>query len=174
MVKMTKKYYSTNNEEIDANYMKIAVQSFFRYKKQYKLTCTEYCYKDVVAFKGSDFIEVEVKISKSDLKADLHKPKHKKYVKGSETQKANYPNEFYYAFPKELYQDEEVKEIVEKLNPKYGIIIVKDIYDVMIVKFATKLHDIKFRTTLKDDVIARLTSENINLRQKLYNIQHNI
>ena len=79
---------------------------------------------DVLGINEAKMIEIEVKISKSDLLNDIKKYKHQNYngtQYGSQWQKRWIPTHFYYAVPSELIQD--CKEYLEKHKlDKYGII----------------------------------------------------
>ena len=74
---------------------------------------------DVIVLNKSNFIqEFEVKTGKSDLcTAELCKLKH-------ESWKAFYPDYFSFAVPTELVED--ALKVIEKLNPKYGLIEIQD------------------------------------------------
>ena len=114
------------NPKITADFMKIALSSYFRFKNQYKMVCTEFLLKDVIAYDMKDkFVEVEVKISMVDFHKDKQKPKHKKYL-STRTKKDKQPTLFYYAFPAEMYKEykEEIIKQIDEINPKYSIISV--------------------------------------------------
>jgi len=98
---------------------------------------------DVISISKSDFIyEYEVKISRSDFKADFKKPKHtliteKKFIK--ETKKDIFylvPNYFYFVVPENLVNVEEVPEYA-------GLIYVTEKQDYNIVKKAPIIHKTK-------------------------------
>ena len=74
--------------------------------------------------KNDIIIEVEVKITKSDLwKGEAKKPKHKFY-KNPNNHYYHVPNKFYICVPTILI--EEAKKWVEATNNKYGIINYKN------------------------------------------------
>ena len=89
---------------------------------------------DVISISKSDYIyEYEVKISRSDFKADFKKPKHnliteKKFIK--ETKKETFylvPNYFYFVVPENLITVEEIPEYAGLMyvNEKGGYDIIK-------------------------------------------------
>lgn len=161
------------NPKITADFMKIALTSYFRFKKQYKMVCTEFLLKDVIAYNMKDkFIEVEVKISMVDFHKDKSKPKHKKYL-STRTKKDKQPTLFYYAFPTEMYNQnkKEIDKQIEEINPKYGIILVSNLNTVSCARPAEQLHTKELNSKLTTEIIARLSSENINLRKKVYDFK---
>jgi hypothetical protein len=98
---------------------------------------------DVISISKSDYIyEYEVKISRSDFKADFKKPKHnliteKNFIK--ETKKETFylvPNYFYFVVPENLISIDEV--------PSYaGLIYVTETQDYNIIKKAPVIHKTK-------------------------------
>lgn len=161
------------NPEITTDFMKVALTSYFRFQKQYKMVCTEFLLKDVVAYDMKDkLIEVEVKISMVDFYKDKSKPKHKKYS-STRTKKDKQPTYFYYAFPYDMYwqNQEEIEKQISELNTKYGILLVKNITQVDCLQVAKRLHDKELNKKLSTEIVARLSSENINLRKKLYDFK---
>jgi len=133
-------------------------------------------------------IEVEVKISKADIKAEFsdknkycnkYKKHYKRYNNAEnifktyeETRKLdnttmNIPNLFYVAVPQELL--EFAKAEVNKINPKYGVITVKDGGGrdcVFIMKDAKKLHTYKPNAKTVKMIGKRCSSELCTLRSK--------
>ncbi len=161
------------NPKITADFMKIALSSYFRFKNQYKMVCTEFLLKDVIAYDMKDkFVEVEVKISMVDFHKDKQKPKHKKYL-STRTKKDKQPTLFYYAFPAEMYKEykEEIIKQIDEINPKYGILVVDNINSVTCIRSAKQLHEKELTKRLSTEIIARLSSENINLRKKVYDFK---
>ena len=73
-----------------------------------------------------------------------------------------------------MYEDEECVKFIEKLNPKYGIMVVGELGQIFIKKGAMFLHKEKLQERDKERIIARLSSENICLRQKLYDIRNEL
>lgn len=113
--------------KINADIIKATLCRYFR-DKQF-IPCTEFRFNkykvtgesnaDVMAFdfKNGELIEAEVKISRSDLKNDILKPKHKENPK---------VNRFYYCVPRDLYDD--AVALAKSINIKYGVIIYDEYY----------------------------------------------
>ncbi len=114
--------------KLTSRVIKYILMSKYRFKDQ--LMATSECvvpgggYGDVVTYdlKSKRMMEIEIKISKGDLRNDLKKGKHAKYTK---------PNnkcglqKFYYAVP--TFMVEYCKDFLDKHNFPYGIIeIVED------------------------------------------------
>jgi len=153
--------------KITAKHIKTALLCYFRYKRQH-IAATEVAiglsYSDVLSADDCEIYEVEVKISKSDLKkesTDLRKRrKHARIVSGA----YGTPHRFYFAVPIELL--EETRKFVESLNPKFGIIIYdhnkRNLYKkVRVVKRAKLLESTypdRYKV-LKDYIIKRACSE---------------
>ena len=55
----------------NSDYMKIVIASLYRFVLNYKYTTTEFDLKDVCACNKNYSVEIECKISKSDLKNEL-------------------------------------------------------------------------------------------------------
>lgn len=156
---------------INSDFMKIVVASYYRFKLHYIYTCTEFDFMDVCACNGNSLIEIECKISKSDLKKELDKPKHKYYKVGN----LSYffiPNKYYIAITQKMYEDKECVEFIKNLNPNYGIIVISDWREPHFMLEAKKLHKEKVTRKTIDNIILRATSENIGLRKKLYDLKN--
>lgn len=154
--------------KITSDFMKIVVASYYRFKLHYYYTCTEYDFMDVCACNGKKFVEIECKISLSDLKKDKLKPKHLFYSGQKKSKYATIPNRFYYCITREMYENEKCLKFIEELNPNYGIFIVENWREPIRVKEAKNLHQENVNQNTIDDIIKRITSENIGLRKKLY------
>ena len=98
---------------------------------------------DVISISKSNYIyEYEVKISRSDFKADFKKPKHaliteKKFIK--ETKNETFyltPNYFYYVVTENLIKEEEIPEYA-------GLMYVTEKGDFNIIKKAPLIHKTK-------------------------------
>lgn len=163
---------------MDSQEIKVAVSHYLRFKRQYEIVATEYRFKvdrkayyaDIIAYNDNEVIELEVKISKQDLYAESKKSKHEYYQRG----KAKFiPNRFYFVLTLELYSNIDVRNYIESLNNKYGIILVAGNYCDRIVevrKDAKKLHDRKPDKEISKKVIKKLSAENIYLREKLIDL----
>lgn len=156
---------------VNSDYMKIIVASFFRYNRQCKYTAIEFQRMDVCAVSNDNLIEIECKISKSDLKKELTSPtkkkKHRTYKTYSKSNRA-IPNSYYFAIPRYMYADEECIRIIRQIDDRYGIIIVDDWLHIDIVKYAKKLHDKPIEQKFKENIVARISSDNITQRINKY------
>ena len=150
---------------VNSDCMKIAVAAFFRYNRGCEFTAIEFQRMDVCAISNDLLTEIEIKISKNDLKNELKsqtkRMKHQAYKENLKRRNKINPNMFYFAITKELYEDKECLEIIEKFNENYGIIVVEDIEHLDIVKYPKKLHESKIIQKFKDKITARLSSDNI-------------
>lgn len=90
---------------MDSKYIKAALSANFRFKKQCKWMATEVgkFSADFLAISksGKDLIEVEVKVSKTDLANDFKKRKHMVY---SDKRDKWTPNYFFFAVPPHLVE----------------------------------------------------------------------
>lgn len=165
-------YNKNKNIIINSDMMKIVIASHFRYRLKYKYTCTEYNFMDVCACNKKKLTEIEVKISKSDLKNDSKKWKHSfysgEYKKGG---RKIIPNKFYYAITDKLYRDPECVKFIKNLNENYGIIVISDWREPYFAKRAKSLHTFNIEEKFLNKIIDRITSENICLRKKLYELK---
>ena len=118
---------------------------------------------DILCYNKNEVIEVEIKISKSDLLHDIEKKKHLKYSVGKVW---NMPNKFYYCVPYQLEKD--ALNLIKKINPNYGLIIIdtnleKD--NIVFIKRAKCLKE-KIEPKMPYYINYRCSSELINLRLK--------
>ena len=98
---------------------------------------------DVISISKSDFIyEYEVKISKSDFKADFKKPKHtlikeSKFIKESKSETLYLvPNYFYFVVPENLISIDDIPEYA-------GLIYITEQQTFNIIKKAPIIHKTK-------------------------------
>jgi hypothetical protein len=106
---------------MDSNHIKTALYNYFRFKKGCYYLATEVGYfnSDFLAVSKKGLIEIEVKTSKSDFKADFKKEKHKIYETGTSPWT---PTFFYFAVPEEL-----ASFAAGKLaGTKYGILVINE------------------------------------------------
>lgn len=144
---------------------------YLRFKRDYSLIATEVGKKkknfaDVLATNFKEIVEIEVKISSSDLNNDFKKEKHARYA-NPRTQYT--PNKFYFAVPEHLKD----KALDLTKGTSYGVMIVsekplkgftKESY-ISIAKNAIKLKD-RYCRKLEKEILMRSTSELIRLRIK--------
>jgi len=156
--------------KMDSDYIKTMIMSNFRFSKQFSFVATEVMYADVLSISKDDkkLIEVEVKISKSDLLSDFAKFKHELYRKA---QGDFVPHEFYYCVPNELVG--EALKMTE--DTPYGVMECRkwrgDLRassdKILVRKRAKKLHKNEIPSTVKNTIVARMASELINCKLKL-------
>ena len=108
---------------------------------------------DVISLnKAGNITEFEVKISRSDFKADKKKRKFKYY------EQKNFslmPNRFYYACPEGLIQPEEI--------PSYAGLIYFNGEELAIIKSAPLIHKIKHDIDKIKSKIIRIQTERMYL-----------
>ena len=111
-------------------------------------------------------VEIETKISISDLKNEFSKRTKKAKHSFYESSRAadNKPNYFYFAMPEALL-DKARLVIDEHANPDYGILAVDDLHKVRVAKRAKALNKSK-NTRLKHTLFMRACSELTTLRSK--------
>ena len=151
--------------KINSYNIRAILMSYYRFDRQYvscsevKTDCRELA--DVVVSTKTNMIEIEIKVSKSDLvRGEAKKVKHKK------EDGERVVNKFFVCVPTELV--EVAKEWVGEVNPKYGIIeFINSLADkyfcgkgrdyIHIVKNAQLLQP-KYKTILKERMFKRLSS----------------
>jgi len=101
--------------------------------------------------------EFEIKISKSDFKADLKKPKHKAYG-----EKGNTPNYFWYCCPKGLLVVDDMP------NDSYGLLYIIG-KQVKIIRRAKLLHKNKCSDKQKQRVLLSMMHRYWQLKNKIDN-----
>lgn len=146
--------------------IKAEALAWLRFVKMMPIVCTEVgtWNADVFGCSPTTSIEVEVKVSRSDLLAEFRnkKAKHSVYSNANGTLRS-VPNYLYYMVPKEL--EEDALEIVGRESPKSGVIVFDDSdghlagKNSKIVKSATKLHGTKPSQKLVRTAVLRMSSE---------------
>lgn len=111
--------------KITAFELKLALLEYYRFGRQW-ITVDEFNGADVIVDTGSETIEIEVKLCKSDLtNGERNKRlKHLAYKAGRQYRRCH-PNKYLFCVPVELI--EVAKQMVVELNPKYGIIAFNDL-----------------------------------------------
>jgi hypothetical protein len=108
-----------------AKHIKTSLLSYYRFKRGFLCVDEASCaggLSDVLVDTGKDIIDIEVKISKSDLiRGEAKKSKHKLY-KICDGKKYS-PNKYILCVPEKL--KEVAEEWVNDTNKNYGIIIYK-------------------------------------------------
>lgn len=155
--------------QVISKHLKIALMSYFRFKKQ--CVCADEVsgvvrgHADILVDTQSEIIEVEVKVSRSDLSNESKKPKHQR-IKEIEINK-NYsnwtPNRFYLCVPKNL--EEDAKIWIQQINFKYGLLIYREGYPwedrILCVRKAQLLKE-SYNKGAFNIIVRRLCSSVIN------------
>lgn len=161
--------------------LKLALMEKYRFQQQ-QIVAEECNDCDILSDNGKIITEIEVKMSKSDLKAEdnkrlFRKPKHVLYANSKAW---IVPNKFYFCVPS--YMTEFTIEYAKSLNSKYGVIEFDDkkFLDklpnkrysnhgtfVRVVKRAGKLHD-KYSLKYARMVALRACTKSISLMQNVY------
>lgn len=148
--------------------LKNILLSYLRFERQLIYLSTESgsYNSDILASDGNYSYEIETKIDKYDLKADMLKKKHKIY-KDLEVHKYRgraVPNYFFFAVTEDL--KDLALDIGYELNPRYGIIVVKPyskLYRYEVVRSAKRLHNNPILATELGAIIRRMSSQLCNL-----------
>ena len=135
---------------ITADKIKASVAEYYRYKRGYAFVAFEadcdllpYMARaraDVLIITKSRYlIEVEVKLTMSDLRKDQYKPKHRQFKSPLPDQlvpQRNPTHWFYFAVPKEIAN--KAVEVCEKIYPYAGVIGTDGVsqYDVVFYRKA--------------------------------------
>lgn len=152
-------------------HIKHALMYYFRFDRQW-LCASECMDNDVMVFTGKYILEVEVKISKSDLwHGEAKKDKHKWYRRDASVSayfhKTYTPNKFYVCVP--VAMESEAIRWVDQVNPRYGVITCRERdkipYAVDIVRYAEKLTE-EVNDRIRAKVLKRVCAENITMRGK--------
>ena len=174
---------------VTANVLKTAIMSFYRFKKGHWV-CTELTYPqgiaDVIAIdtKTGEVIEIEVKISKSDLLSEnIHKKEKHEFLESyNKTIPAENihcyidnpaPNKFYFLVPS--YLVDVANDYCEEMNPKYGVLKFNENSHARLpentityIRQGRKLHSDNVSQYFKDALIKRVCNDNIVLNRKMY------
>ena len=156
---------------------------YLRYKRRAYLVATEVkynrCRSDILAVFNNKIHEIEVKISKADLKKDFEKTltvgykrsrqhlnKHAAYI-SKEPSNRFVPHYFCFAVPEELV---EYATAMCKDYPQYGIWCwapgLKD--KMRVVKSPKPLNEAPLNRKVMEKILKRATSELVKVRMKLY------
>lgn len=158
-----------------------SLMGWLRFGKQYHYVAREAgmysC--DVLGANTKNVIEVEIKVTRSDFKADWKKYKHQDYKKRKHSHTHTYPsghqskwkqhipNQFYFACPEHM-KDFAIEQVKEH-GPEYGVIILRDNVTeipnylmwqgLKVVKKATFMHRKPPEPGLLTDIAARMSSD---------------
>lgn len=147
--------------------VKAVVLAYYRYKRGYFVsteTHVSHGIADVLAV-SKDLkisVEIEVKVSKSDLKNEwINKSTKHSRLQDDTNRYGLIPNYFYFAMPSALYSEALQDSIDLNGHTSYGIIIVNDNHQVEIVKQAKRLNK-STNKQLAHNLFLRATSELVN------------
>ena len=161
-------------DKITSRHIKLALLEYFRYRRQFIVSTEVFTaggIGDIVAHNDKTYIEVEIKISKSDLYNELRNKKHKHNFCFKEYDNGHYrvPNKFYFCVPIDLV--DKAKSLIKKLNPKYGLMVyLGDSYHsisaISVIKPAGYIHKNSVPEIVKYKILKRLSSEVIGFYKK--------
>lgn len=157
-------------KDINSYYIKTLLMEYWRFQRQC-LCADEIHYgrylADIIVLTQTNYIhEIEIKCSKQDLcSLELKKQKH------NDMTKTYYPNYFSFAVPTPLIDD--AKLIIEKINPKYGLIEINMLGflspTICIRKSPKQLHNnIQNLEKWKKKIIFRLSSALIGYMKRTH------
>lgn len=168
---------------INSNTIKASLLSYYRFKRGYicvdECQCTSYEISDILVDTGKAILDIEIKISKSDLiRGEARKKKHEYYKKVEKfpyAGKRRHPNKFFICVPENL--KEVAIQWVEETNKNYGIIIYtppKEFryqrldfeYNLQFIKHAKSFNSCYDKEYFQEVIAKRLTSAYINNKQK--------
>lgn len=152
---------------MDSSILKTEAMCWLRYGKKMPYVCTEggYWSADVLGVCDQFSVEVEVKVSKADLKREFQTKtsKHYLYANAEGEPARQVPNYFYFYVPPDL--EEDAAKIVEAEAPKAGLVVyapngwLLDGKKSRVVRRATKLHNKEPSPAFRQVVLKRMGSE---------------
>lgn len=115
-----KKSPSKPKMKVTSYHLRLALLEYYRFKRS-MIAVDEYNGADIIVDTGKDIIEVEIKVTRSDLRREqTHKQgKHLSYRAGQQWARCH-PNRFMFCVP--LKMREAAEAMIAELNPKYGLI----------------------------------------------------
>lgn len=160
--------------QIETEMIAASVMCWMRYAKQFDMVGREVGLfsADVLGYSGKEIVEVEIKVSLSDLKNERTNKKHKHEVYAGTKPTKHYdrdiPHRFYIAVSEQL--KEETIKFVTELNPSYGVLVLegtplKDIPEweswkrLKMVKRTKALHDRQPTEAFKTAFAKRMSSD---------------
>lgn len=145
---------------MNSGVMKARILKYLRFDRQMHMVCTEVGMfsSDVGAItKSNQLLEIEVKCTLADFKADKLKEKHSMYLNESK-EKFFKPHFFYYAVPSDL-----INKVALLINPKYGLIKVNETYPyIVLVKKPALLRKSPVNEEETRKFIMRMASDLVN------------
>ncbi|SRR6266566_2636807 len=113
--------------------MKAEIAAYWRFKRQMPLVAVEALNEDVIVItRGRKLYVIEIKVSVSDLRRDIDKPKHAAIrdrvglplFDQMRPRYGSVPNAFYFAIPQEIA--DKAEKVIEELYPYAGLLISND------------------------------------------------
>lgn len=152
---------------MNARHLKSEGLAFLRYIKRCSAVATEVgaWQADIFGCGAGFTIEIETKISISDLKADFKKTKHTLYHGG--VPGIWVPNFMYFLVPLDLR--EKALEVLAEKGPKYGLLVFQENQYALdgrkctVAQRPKRLHDGRPQDRLREHLQARMSSELIGL-----------
>lgn len=161
---------------MNSNQLKSEALAWLRYVCKKPYVCTE-CGRwsaDVVGLDAKTSLEIEVKVSKADLRAEVSSKarKHAQYKEADNRYKATVPNRFYFLVPANLR--DAALSVAAELNPAYGVLVERGFgrlgRRIDIVKRAGWLHRRPPPQSMLKVTVARMSSELATLYAERYNV----
>lgn len=166
---------------ITAFEIKLELLKYYRYKRNC-ICATEFALfsgvSDIIVYDlKKNLIDIEVKISKSDFKADFNKDKHRIFNKTINRYKSKtMPNKFMFCVTEDL---KEFALEYLKDYPLYGLLVIEEniyrnkvYYNIKTVKRAKKLHNKPIdKKLLTDKFLLKLNSEVICRAQQIVKLK---
>ena len=157
--------------------IKTAVMCWLRFGRRYPYVCTEAgrFNADVIGATTKSITEVEVKVSKSDLRADWTKNKHAYYRHVSPLYRGAgwIPNQMYFAVPESM-KDFALEQLASQ-NSKYGLMTfnpeLANDSALTCVRTAQKLHTAPPSPKVLENILLRMGSELTNFH--IYSHRYN-
>lgn len=156
---------------MESDHLKLEIMCWLRYGRRMPIVCTEFAgysqwIADVFAVNETLAVEVEVKVSRGDLRREFDA--NGKLAKHLHYKAVPIPNTFYLAVPSDLVS--EAVELVEKHAPKYGVVEVTETSNGYgrnseVRRRAQKLHNNPPSHRLAWAAIQRMSSELVHLHQ---------
>jgi len=148
--------------------LKTEALCWLRFRARMLYVATEVAYADVLACDEKRSIEIEVKTTFADLRADFQKPKHRQYGKPQPEVPLPHvhpnplePNQFYFLVPCDL--EERAQKHLEELGSFAGLMVAKpNPYgkpELTILRTAKKLHARPPCDAMKRQLLMRMGSE---------------
>lgn len=167
--------------------LKAEAMAWLRFGKRMSAVCTELkvyggsWIPDVIGASPTSVVEIEVKLSRADLRTDFVSKSSKlfRYQKAEETQASNrVPNYFHYMVPAEL-RDYAVEVVKERL-PQAGVLVYRPDFEVLpgrnveVARAAQRLHPAAPSPTFLHEVFLRTTSELVGARVALVQLRREL